>query len=58
MAQAQLFGKVNELHLGFVLVGAVCHLEELSRGVSVFSGMNRDPPDPLLAPGAPKTRLN
>lgn len=54
MAQAQLFGKVNELHLGFVLVGAVRHLEELSRGASMFSGMHRDPPTASWPLGLPK----
>lgn len=37
MAQAQLFRKGDKLHLGFVLVGALCHLEELPRGGSMVS---------------------
>lgn len=50
MAQAQLFGKTNELHLGFVLVGAACHLEELPWGGSVVSSMHGGPQPSLPAP--------
>lgn len=59
MAQAQLFGKSNELHLGFVLVGAACHLEELPWGGSVVSSMHGGPQPSLPAPwGQPAPTQN
>lgn len=46
MAQAQLFGKGNELHLGFVLVGAACCLKELPWGGSSVSVLGGGPQTP------------
>lgn len=51
MAQAQLFGKGNELHLGFVLVGTACCLKELTWGGCSVSGMWRGPHTPCGIPG-------
>jgi len=49
--QAQLFGEGDELHPGFVLVGAACRLVELPGGGSAVSSIHRGPPDP--PPGTP-----
>lgn len=45
MAQAQLFGKGNKLHLGFVLVGFPCCLIELP-GVGAQSLHRQETPNP------------
>lgn len=45
MAQAQLFGKGNKLHLGFVLVGFPCCLIELP-GVGARSLHEQGTPNP------------
>lgn len=45
MAQAQLFRKGNELHLGFVPVGFVCCLIELPRSGNVVTAQ-AGTPDP------------
>ena len=56
VAQPQLPGEGDELHLALVLVGSACGLEELQRGGSRVSGTGPqwgpNPPPCLLAPRA------
>lgn len=59
VAQAQLFGKGDELHLALVLVGAACRLEELggSRVRGVHPSRVPNPlPGPPAAPPVPTLR--